>query len=377
MRSPSIERSGPLARAAILVAAVLLVAVALAGWKFASIADANAAAAHQPEPMEAVSAATAVQRSYQQTTTSIGTVVARRSITLRNEEAGTVREVNLAPGAVVSTGTVLVALDVSVEEADLAAQEAQARLAETALARVQRLSAEHASPQAELDRATAQRDVALAQIERIKAVIARKTIRAPFHARVGIADVHVGQYLPQGTWLTTLQGVEGAPLVDFAVSEQVAAGLHEGEPVRVFVDETGTLPIAARIVAVDARVDPATRNATVRATTLGGRMPAPGASVRVVVPVGPAVPVVVVPVSALRKGPAGDHVFVIAPDKDGRDRVSLRPVHGGPVMDDDVVILDGLAPGERVAASGSFKLREAALVAIVSDSAADADQSPR
>jgi membrane fusion protein (multidrug efflux system) len=79
----------------------------------------------------------------------------------------------------------------------------------------------------------------------------------------------------------------------------------------------------------------------------------------------------------LRKGPAGDHVFVIAPDKDGRDRVSLRPVHGGPVMDDDVVILDGLAPGERVAASGSFKLREAALVAIVSDSAADADQSPR
>lgn len=377
MSTPSFKHPGPAARAAALLGAVLLIALALAGWKFTSIAEANAAAAHQPEPMEAVSVATAAQRSYQQTTTSIGTVVARQSITLRNEEAGTVRQVNLTPGAVVSTGAVLVALDVSVEEADLAAQEAQARLAETALARVRRLSTEHAAPQAELDRATAQRDVALAQIERTKAVIARKTIRAPFHARVGIADVHVGQYLSQGTLLTTLQGIEGSPLVDFAVSEQVAAGLHRGEPVQVFADEGDARPMAARILAVDARIDPATRNATVRATTLGGRIPAPGASVRVVVPVGPASPVVVVPVSALRKGPAGDHVFVIAPDQDGRDRASMRPVHGGPVIDDDVVILDGLAPGERVAAAGSFKLREGALVALVSDSTTGPNPSPK
>jgi membrane fusion protein (multidrug efflux system) len=39
---------------------------------------------------------------------------------------------------------------------------------------------------------------------------------------------------------------------------------------------------------------------------------------------------------------------------------------------DDVVILEGLAPGERVAASGSFKLRESLLVAVAADSAATA-----
>jgi len=72
---------------------------------------------------------------------------------------------------------------------------------------------------------------------------------------------------------------------------------------------------------------------------------------------------VAIPVSALRKGPSGDHVFLIAPDSAGKTRAHLQPVRSGPVLDDDVVILSGLTPGQRVATSGSFKLREAVLVA--------------
>jgi membrane fusion protein (multidrug efflux system) len=82
------------------------------------------------------------------------------------------------------------------------------------------------------------------------------------------------------------------------------------------------------------------------------------------VPVGQPQRAVVVPASALRKGPQGDHVFVLAAGKDGKTRASLRPVTSGPVLGDDVVILAGLQPGERVAAAGSFKLRESALVAV-------------
>jgi membrane fusion protein (multidrug efflux system) len=73
-------------------------------------------------------------------------------------------------------------------------------------------------------------------------------------------------------------------------------------------------------------------------------------------------------VSALRKGPSGEHVFVIARDKDGKERAHLRPVGSGTVEDDEVLIHSGLSTGERVATSGSFKLREAVLVA-VADSA--------
>jgi membrane fusion protein, multidrug efflux system len=348
----------------ILLVLVIFIGIGLAAWKYESIQGEQAASANQLEPMESVTVAAARAIDHRPSTTSIGTVLALRSITLKNELAGTVREVRLAPGQIVEAGTLLVALDVSVEEADLRAQEAQVTLAKTVLTRRQNLSQELATTQEEVDRARADLDVARSQIARTKAIIAKKTIRAPFRARVGIADVHPGQYLDEGTLLTTLQGVGEAVHVDFTVAQQVASGLRVGEAVEVF--ETGNAPVVmAKIVAIDARVDPITRNAMVRARIEGAtHVPAPGASVRVRVPVGPMRKVVAIPVSALRKGPEGDQVFIIAPDKDGRTRVQSRRVESGTMFGDEIVILSGLTEGEHVAALGSFKLRDGILVAV-------------
>ncbi|HEV3409035.1 MAG TPA: efflux RND transporter periplasmic adaptor subunit, partial [Chthoniobacterales bacterium] len=211
----------------VLLATTLAAGIGLAAWKYDSFQETNAAAANQPEPMESVRVAVAEEREHRKTTTAIGTVLALRSVTLRNELPGTVREVALTPGQIVEPGTVLVALDVSVEEAELKAAEAQAALAETVLKRTQRLDESRVTAETELDRARADRDVALAQIARVKAIIARKTIRAPFRARVGLADLHPGQYLNEGTQLTTLQGVDDAVHVDFTVPQRVAAVLSE------------------------------------------------------------------------------------------------------------------------------------------------------
>lgn len=366
------NRRGWIASSLLLVS-VVAVGGGLAAWKHASILRNHAESSNQPEPTESVTVAVAREREHRRTTTSIGTVLALRSITLRNELPGTVERVALEPGQVVEPGTLLVALDVSVEQAELKAHEAEAALAQTLLERVQRMSRSHVASDTELDRARAQRDVALAQIARTTAVIARKTIRAPFRARVGMADVHVGQYLEEGTQLTTLQGVADAAHVDFTVAQTVAATLREGDVVEVFASGRSE-PIRAEIVAVDARVDPTTRNAAVRARIAGGDgAPAPGASVRVRVPVGPATQAVVVPVSALRKGPQGDHVFVVAPGADGQPRAQVRSVRSGPLLGDEVLIHDGLSAGERVAASGSFKLREDVLVAVADQTVASTD----
>ncbi len=355
-------------RSAVLLGAIVLAGAALAVWKASDLRAAGAASATLPEPMETITAAVAAERAYRGSATAIGTVRALRSVTLRNELPGTVRTVRLTPGQVVEAGTVLVALDVSVEQADLQAQRARAELAERTLGRTERLSADGAVSREELDRARVDRDVALAEIARIRAIIERKTIRAPFRARVGIADVHPGQYLSEGTELTTLQGVEGAVHVDFSVAQAVAATLGVGERVDVFAPgEPEAHP--ARVVAVDARVNPDTRNAMVRARLSGDHIPGPGASVRVRVPTGPEQAAVVVPVSALRKGPAGDHVFVVGPGQDGQTRASLRQVRSGDVIGDEVVILEGLEAGEQVATSGSFKLREGALVHVADPSA--------
>lgn len=366
MRSPFLLKNRQWAASAVLLLILTVTGGGLVAWKRASIKAANAAAASQPEPMQSVTSAVARETRYRATATSIGTVLALNSITLRNELPGTVRRVALSPGQIVETGTVLVALDVSVEQADLEALQAQADLAQTTLTRLERLRQAQAASQEEVDQARAARDVALAQVARTKAIIARKTLRAPFRARVGLADVHIGQYLNEGTELTTLQGVDAAADVDFTVAQAVAAQLRPGEVVRV-VAGGEPQPIAAHIVAIDARVDPTTRNALVRAR-IPGHAPSPGASVRVEVPAGAPAQAVAIPVSALRKGSGGDHVFVIVTDSTGRSRARLQPVQSGPVLEDEVLILQGLAPGERVATSGSFKLRDGALVAAAGDS---------
>ncbi len=348
-----------------LVGAVSAGGIGLASWKRAEMEKSAAEAAAMPEPMEAITVAAAREIEHRRTTTAIGTVLALRSVTLRNELPGTVVRAELTPGKIVEAGTVLVALDVSVEEAELKAQQAQAALAETMLNRIERLTTSSATSKKDLDEARAERDVALAQMERTKAMIARKVIRAPFRARVGLADLHPGQYLEEGTQLTTLQGVDEAVHVDFTVTQRVGVGLKEGDRVEVISTDKDQA-VTADIVAIDARVDPNTRSAAVRARVADAtQVPPPGASVRVRVPVGGSRKVVAIPVSALRRGPEGDHVFVIGPDQEGQPRARMQLVQSGPVAGDQVMIEKGLSPGDQVAASGSFKLREGVLVAPV------------
>ncbi len=350
-----------------LLIVVIGIGFGLASWKYKSIQEASAASAKLPEPMETATVAIAKNRKHTQTTTSIGTIIALRSITLQNEVPGTVRQVNLASGRVVEAGTVLVTLDVSVEQAELSEQVARASLAETLLQRIEAVGESRAISKTDLDRARAELDVAKAQVERTKAVIDRKIIRAPFRSRVGISDVHPGQYLVEGTQLTTLQGVDEAVHVDFAVAQQVAATLRHGDAVQIF-SAANSPATSASIVAIDSRVDPTTRNATVRAKIANAEdAPAPGASVRVQVSVGQQLTAVSIPVSSLRKGPDGDHVFVIQSEKDGKKRAHIRQVVSGAMLGDEVLILKGLSAGDYVAASGSFKLREAALVALTND----------
>jgi membrane fusion protein (multidrug efflux system) len=185
----------------------------------------------------------------------------------------------------------------------------------------------------------------------------------------------VGQYLNEGTEITTLQSVDDALQVDFAVPQGVAAVLKPGNRVDVYSDSgnsTTAGPIQARVVAVDARVDPATRNSMVRARIQLGHdtaamrpLPAPGSSVRVSLGIGEPAPAVAIPATALRKGPSGDHVYVIATGGDKQLRAQQRPVKVGSMLGDEVLVTGRLAAGELVATSGSFKLRDAALVAVV------------
>jgi hypothetical protein len=144
----------------VLLLAIVATGGGLAVWKGHSIDEANAAAARMPEPMESITVAKATTRQYRRSTTAIGTVHALSSITLSNEIAGTVRQVALPPGQVVEADTVLVALDVSVEEAERKAQQAQLALAQSVVGRMEKAAQNHGASDLDVDKARAERDVA-------------------------------------------------------------------------------------------------------------------------------------------------------------------------------------------------------------------------
>jgi membrane fusion protein (multidrug efflux system) len=358
---------------------LMLAAAGLAYWlisvKAAARAQAQEAAAQQPQPQAVVAAAPARTSSYVRTTTAIGTVRAVRTVQLRSELPGLVSEVNLPSGAIVEAGSLLVALDTAVETAELNAAQARVRLADTLLQRVERAAQSQGAAEADVDRARSELEVARADVVRLEALISRKRIFAPFRARIGLNDLQVGQYLDAGAQLALLQGVDDAVHVDFRVAQEVAARLAVGDELEVFTADGKSHK--AVIVAQEAEIDVRTRSATFRASLQGAEVPTPGGSVRVRVAVADPQSVTLVSVAALRRGPGGDHVFVVAKSADGALRAQQRSVTSGPMLGDEVVLLEGVAEGELVAASGSFKLFDGMLVALAPEQPAAAPAGTR
>lgn len=357
---------------AIAVVSIVAVVAVLAGFKYWRVSSAIAAASAFGEPAETVQVAAARPITWQAESSAAGTVVARQYVTLRNELSGTVAAVRFQSGQVVEEGQPLLELDTRTERAELRSAEADIGLARLTVDRTRKLVEQKAGTQAEVDRAEAQLAQAEARRDVIATAIARKVMRAPFRGRIGLRDVHPGQYLAEGTELTTLESVAESVYVDFRLPQESAARLAPGDGVTI-AGGALTGPVAATVRAIDSRADEASRTVRVRAEVAGlGEVLKPGAFVDVTVAPEAPRPVLAVPLAAVRRAAYGDHVFVIGTPAAGEKgpRAEQRFVRTGPVVGTDIVILDGLAAGDRVATEGSFKLRQGSLVQVADGKAA-------
>jgi membrane fusion protein (multidrug efflux system) len=348
---------------------VTLVIVAGLGFvKFQQIQTAMAeGAAFQPPP-EAVTTIVAEAVEWPATLSAIGTMAAVQGVTVSADLPGTVEQIAFDSGHAVAAGALLAVLDTRQERAQLAAFEAQRELARVTFDRMQGLLNERVVSRAEFDRATAEYRQTDAQVAEVRAVIERKTIRAPFAGILGIRQVNLGQYLAGGDALVSLQSVN--PIyVNFGVPQQSAGRIPVGRAVRITTGDLGGVEAAGRVTAIDSLVDEATRNIQVQATLAnpGGRL-RPGMFVQAEVVLGPAARMVALPASAISYAPYGDSVFVVG-DLTGEDGRTYRGVRQqivtlGPSRGDQVAIRSGITPGDEVVTSGVFKLRNGAAVQI-------------
>ena len=253
----------------------------------------------------------AAQEDWATTLNAIGTTAAVQGVGVSADLPGIVERVLFESGQAIHAGEVLAVLDTRQERAQLAALEAQRELARLTFDRMQGLLNERVVSQAELDRATADYRQTDARVGEVRAVIDRKTIRAPFSGVLGIRQVNLGQYLAGGAELVELQSLN--PIyVNFSVPQQSGAALSVGRTVRITANDTA-VEGTGRVTAIDSKVDEATRNIQVQATFANPKGALrPGMFVQTEVVLGPKRSVVSLPASAVSYAPYGDSVFVVA-----------------------------------------------------------------
>jgi membrane fusion protein, multidrug efflux system len=359
----------------VAIAALLGVLVVLAGIKALQIGSMIKAGKTFAIPPEAVTSARVEPVEWQASRPAVATLVAVRGVTLASEVAGMVREIGFDSGALVRRGEMLVKLDVSTEEAQLAAARAEAGLARSNLERARSLRQAKSNSPADLDAAEAREQQASLQ-----ATIAKKTVRAPFDGRISIRQVELGQVLASGTPIASLQSI--SPIhAEFWLPQQALAELKTGMQARLRTDVFPQSSWDGLVTTVNSEVDIATRNVRVRATfpNPDGRLRA-GMFANVEVLSADKRHMLVIPATSVLYAPYGDSVFSIEEKAEG-GKTSLvahqKFVRLGERRGDFVSVESGLAAGETVVSSGAFKLRNGVPVVVRNDLAPEAVVAPR
>ena len=324
-----------------------------------------------PKPVETISAEEARQDQWEPQVAAIGTLTAVNGIEMAPQVGGVVRELSFDSGDLVKKGQKLLQLDTNTEEADLKNFKVQLENAQTELDRRQKVFDKGFAAKADLDTARMLRDRLQADIERTQALIAQKSIYAPWDGRLGLRDVAVGKYVAAGQTLIWLQSVD--PIyADFTVTESDFGRIKVGQKVNAKFSAYPDDDFNGEVTTTDARVSASSRMITVRAkiANADGRL-VPGMYADVTVTVGEPQPVVTIPQTAVTYSLYGDSVFAVVkaknPDPNAKEpglEIERRFVKLGMTRGGRVNVVDGVKPGDQVVIAGQNKIDQGSKVRI-------------
>jgi membrane fusion protein (multidrug efflux system) len=341
---------------------LIIIVGVLAGIKTLQIRAMIAQSEQFSPPPEIVTAAPVTSDSWETLLTSVGSLDAVQGVTVTAEITGKVVEIAFEAGSRVIAGDLLVQQDIEVEKAQLRSAESVAELARIEYKRSKKLLADNVISRSDYDNAQAQLTQALAQADNIRAVIAKKTLRAPFAGRLGIRLVNLGQVIKDGEAIVSLQSLDPI-FVNFLLPQQQLAQLHTGLLVRVTSDALPGQVFTCEITAINPEVDADTRNIRLQARMANSdELLRAGMYVNVAVVLPAKQEVLTIPATAVLYAPYSDSVFVIE-EKKGEDgspagkTVRQQFVRLGEKRGDFIAVTSGLNADESVVSTGAFKLR--------------------
>jgi membrane fusion protein, multidrug efflux system len=331
---------------------------------------------------QTVSTTKATLSDWQPQLEAVGSMRAVNGADLSLEVPGVVEELNFQSGDDVEQGRLLLRLRDEDEVAKLKSLQAVADLSQITYDRDVKQLAAKAIAQAIVDNDAANLRNNRALVEQQKAIVDKKTLRAPFAGHLGVRQVDRGQYLAAGTMIVTLQALD--PIyVDFLLPQQSLDKIKVGQPAKIKVDTYPDKIFTGKITAINPKVEASSRNVQVRATLANPeRKLLPGMFATVDIDVGSVQRLVTLPQTAISYNPYGNLVYIVD-DKgkgpDGKPMLVGRQtfVTTGATRGDQVSVLKGVKEGDTIVTGGQMKLRNGVPLAINNTVLPKDDPNPR
>ena len=370
----------------LILASVALFAVGIATyWLLPAqqITPATRPSVPTTRPSVPVSIAVATRQNVSVHVTGLGVVQASLTVGIRPQVDGTLQEVLFTEGQDVKRGDVLAEIDPRLFKAALdqargkkARNDALLGVAEKDLARFKRLALSNAVSQQELDNAQAAVDqlkasvaVDEAEIDTVQTKLGYTSIRAPSDGRIGIRSIDPGNLVrvADAQPIAVLSRIRPSAVLFTLPArflDDVRSALTRGPVEVIAFDQDNRRALSSgQLLLVDNAIDKATGTIRLKAIFANDDEKLwPGEFVNARLLIETLSDVLVVPSTAVQRGPQGLFVWIVT----SKDTAEPRPIETGPTVDDLTVITSGVGDGQRVVTDGQYKLKRNALVTLAS-----------
>lgn len=290
---------------------------------------------------------------------AVGSLRSNESVILRPEVSGRIANIGFRDGQAVKRGQLLIGLDATLNEAEVAQYQAEYDLALSNLKRSEDLARQKFISSSAQETAASNAQVADARLKLAQARLSKMRIVAPFDGVVGIRGVSLGDYVKDGTDLVNVEDIRNLK-VDFRLPERSLSQIRVGQNVEVVADALPNERWQGQIEAVNPRIDANGRSVELRARldNASGKL-RPGMFARVRVIVGERNGLLV-PEEAIV--PQGEEFYVYKVVENAARRV---PVKIGVRRAAQVEIVQGVAAGDQVVTAGMRLSRDGQAVRVL------------
>jgi membrane fusion protein, multidrug efflux system len=283
---------------------------------------------------------------------STGTLIANEEVTLRCEIPGRITRINFEEGSLVREGDLLVKINDEDLQAQLKKLQLDKKLAQDDVYRKQKLLDMKAVSQEEYDISANSLGVIEAQIDLVKAQIAKTEVYAPFTGIVGLRSVSPGGFISSDMLIARLQQTDPIK-IDFSIPEKYRDKLRNGSMIK-FTVEGSDSTFAGKVYAIEPKIDPLTRNVSIRAVCPNRKnLLVPGAFAKVEVLLDKIPDAMIVPSESIIPQIDGEKVFVVQYGK-----AVSRVIRSGIRTDREVQVEKGLQVNDTVIVSGLMQIKE-------------------